>query len=89
MKIIFIGTSDLAVPALDALKEKGHEILAVLTQPDKGSGRGKNIRFSPVKEAALKWNLPILQPEQIRAEEVQKQIQELKPDLFVDASAIF
>ena len=86
MKIIFIGTSDLAVPALDALKEKGHEILAVLTQPDKGSGRGKNIRFSPVKEAALKWNLPILQPEQIRAEEVQKQIQELKPDLFVVAS---
>ena len=86
MKIIFIGTSDLAVPALDALKEKGHEILAVITQPDKGSGRGKNIRFSPVKEAALRWNLPILQPEQIRAEEVQKQIQKLKPDLFVVAS---
>ena len=86
MRTIFIGTSELAVPALNALKEHGHEILAVITQPDRGSGRGKNIRFSPVKEEALKWNLPILQPEKIRAEEVQKQIQELNPDLFVVAS---
>ncbi len=86
MRIIFIGTSDLAVPALDALKEQGHEILAVITQPDRGSGRGKNIRFSPVKEEALKWNLPILQPEQISAQEVQKQIQEMRPELFVVAS---
>lgn len=86
MKIIFIGTSDLAVPALDALSDNGHEILAVITQPDKGSGRGKNIRFSPVKEAALKKELPILQPERIGEEEVKEQIKGLKPDLFVVAS---
>ena len=86
MRIVFIGTSDLAVSALDALSENGHEILTVVTQPDKESGRGKTIRFSPVKEEAMKKGLPILQPERVGKEEVRKQLQELKPDLFVVAS---
>lgn len=86
MRIVYIGTSDLAVPALEALIEYGHKILAVITQPDRGSGRGKNIRFSPLKEAALQKDLLILQPEKIGGEDAKKQIKELDPDLFVVAS---
>ena len=86
MRIVYIGTSEIAVPALLALIEAGHEICAVITQPDKESGRGKNIRFSPVKEAALDKGLCVLQPERIGAEEVFGQIRDLAPDLFVVAS---
>lgn len=86
MRIIYIGTSEIAVPALSALTDAGHEICAVITQPDKGSGRGKHIRFSPVKEAAMEKSLLTLQPEKIGAEEIIGQIRELAPDLFVVAS---
>ena len=86
MKIVYIGTSEIAVPALLALIEAGHEICAVVTQPDKGSGRGKNIRFSAVKEAALQQGLCVLQPEKIAAEEIFSQMQDLMPDLLVACS---
>ena len=83
MRIIYLGTSDIAVPALQALIQSDQEVVAVVTQPDKSSGRGKNIRFSPVKEAALAASLPILQPERIKEEQVQSQLKELSPDLLV------
>lgn len=86
MKIVFIGTSELALPALKELLEHGHEILAVVTQPDRVSGRGKSIHFSPVKEEALQQGLLVLQPERIGTEEFQTQMQKLMPDLFVVAS---
>ena len=86
MKIVFIGTSELALPALKELLEHGHEILAVVTQPDRVSGRGKSIHFSPVKEEALRQGLLVLQPERIGTEEFQTQMQKLMPDLFVVAS---
>ena len=54
MNIVFMGTPDFAVPSLKALHSAGHEILAVVTQPDKMKGRGKKVSFTPVKEAAIK-----------------------------------
>ena len=83
MRIIYLGTSDIAVPPLKALIDSDQEVVAVVTQPDKSSGRGKNIRFSPVKEAALAAGLPVLQPEKIKEEEVQSELKQLRPDLFV------
>ena len=83
MRIIYLGTSDIAVPALQALIQSDQEVVAVVTQPDKSSGRGKNIRFSPVKEAALVASLPILQPERIKEEQVQSELKEFSPDLLV------
>lgn len=86
MRIVYIGTSDIAVPALLALIDAGYEIAAVITQPDRESGRGKNVHFSPVKEAALQKDLCILQPEKVGEEEIREQIKIISPDLFVVAS---
>ncbi|MBO4834699.1 MAG: methionyl-tRNA formyltransferase [Lachnospiraceae bacterium] len=83
MRVIYLGTSDIAVPGLEALIHSKQEVVAVVTQPDKISGRGKNIRFSPVKEAALAAGLPVLQPERIKEEAVQNELKERNPDLFV------
>lgn len=80
MKILFIGSSEFSVPALEKLIEKNYEIIAVVTQPDKQAGRGKKIRFTPVKQVALKYNLKIFQPENINQD---KTIKELKPDLII------
>ena len=69
MRIVFMGTPDFAVPILKSLS-KVHEILAVVTQPDRPKGRGRGMVFSAVKEYALTLNLPILQPEKIRDTEL-------------------
>ena len=63
--IIYMGTPDFAVPALKSLYKEGYNIQAVVTQPDRPRGRGRNITFSPVKELALKYKLNTLQPENI------------------------
>lgn len=73
MRILFLGTPSFAVPVLDAV-HKSHEIIAVVTQPDKPSGRGQKIVFSPVKQKALELGLPIFQPE--KASEISKLIKE-------------
>ncbi|MGQ9454444.1 MAG: methionyl-tRNA formyltransferase [Armatimonadota bacterium] len=65
MRVVFAGTSEFAVPSLQALVDSGHEMLAVITQPDRPSGRGGQIRMSPVKITALAYNLPVWQPEKI------------------------
>lgn len=80
MKILFIGSSEFSVPALEKIIKENYEIIAVVTQPDKQAGRGKKIRFTPVKEVALKYNLKIFQPENINQD---KTIKELKPDLII------
>jgi len=66
MRIVFMGTPDSAVPSLERLLAEGHEILSVWTQPDKPAGRGDKIHSSPVKNFALKHNLPLEQPEKIK-----------------------
>ena len=60
MKILFMGTPDFSVPSLEAVVAAGHEVVAVVTQPDKQRGRGKAVSFSPVKEKALELGLPVL-----------------------------
>ena len=83
MKIIFMGTPDFARDSLKALYEKGHEILSVITVPDKQKGRGMKLVYSEVKEYALSNNLEILQPEKLKenAEIIQK-IKNMNPDVI-------
>jgi methionyl-tRNA formyltransferase len=79
MRVIFTGTSDFAVPSLEAVIASHHDILAVVTQPDKPSGRGQGMHISPVKEVALAHNIPIFQPEKISAPESLDQIKAFGP----------
>ena len=83
MKIIYMGTPDFAVEALEALASSRHEVTAVFTQPDKPKGRGKAMQFTPVKEVALRENIPVYQPKKVRDPEVIQKIRELAPDVLV------
>lgn len=83
MKLIFMGTPDFSVPILEMLHQK-HEVLAVVTQPDKKVGRKQTISFSPVKNKALNLNLPIYQPINLRKE--YQFIIDLKPDYIITAA---
>ena len=69
MQIVFMGTPDFAVGALEALITQGHEITAVVTQPDKPKGRSKELQFPPVKECAVKHGIPVFQPRRIKTPE--------------------
>ena len=82
-KIIFMGTPDFACPTLQTLLDRNEQIVAVFTQPDRPKGRGQKLQPPPVKELALRHNLPVYQPAKVRVPEVIDQIRELKPDLIV------
>ncbi|MGB8957105.1 MAG: methionyl-tRNA formyltransferase [Tumebacillaceae bacterium] len=86
MRIIFMGTPDFAVPCLDALVENGYQVVAVVTQPDRPKGRKGELTPSPVKQAALRHNLAVLQPEKVREPEVLDEIEKLDADLLVTAA---
>lgn len=86
MRIIFMGTPDFSVPALKALVEAGHDVIAVVTQPDKPKGRGKEVQMPPVKEQALEYNIPVYQPVKARAPEFVKLLSDLAPDVMVVAA---
>lgn len=84
MNIVFMGTPDFAVPTLEMLIEDHHHISMVVTQPDKPKGRGKKEMMPPVKEVALKHQLPVLQPMKIKGDEnFYNNIQSLNPDLII------
>lgn len=83
MKIVFMGTPDFAVGTLHALAESEHEVAAVVTQPDKPKGRGKTLMPTPVKEEALKYNIPVYQPQKVRSEEFQNILAGIQPDAIV------
>ncbi len=83
MRVIFMGTPDFAVPSLQALLDRGDDICAVFTQPDKPKGRGHKLQPPPVKELALRHSLPVLQPDTLRDEAVQGSIAELEPDAII------
>ncbi len=83
MRIVFMGTPDFSVPALVALQEAGHEILAVVTQPDKPKGRGKEVQMTPVKEKALEYQIPVYQPVKARSPEFVKILSDMAPELIV------
>ena len=86
MKIVFMGTPDFAVGALEALVEAGHEVAAVVTQPDKPKGRGKEMQKTPVKECALKHNIEVFQPVKIKTPEAVEVLKGYGADLFVVAA---
>ncbi len=86
MKIVFMGTPDFAVGALEALVEAGHEVVAVVTQPDKPKGRGKEMQKTPVKECALKYNIEVFQPVKIKTPEAVEVLRGYGADLFVVAA---
>ena len=83
MKIVFMGTPDFASASLQRLIEAGHEILAVYTQPDRPSGRGKKLNYSAVKQLALENSLPVFQPEKVRDEQVIMALKALQPEVIV------
>lgn len=83
MKIVFMGTPDFAVPSLKKMIEK-YNVSAIVTQPDKPSGRGKKVSISPIKEVGLSNKIPIFQPEKIRTDSVIiNKLKELKPDFII------
>src|ERR1700689_2691574 len=87
MRIIFIGTGEIGLPALQALaKAPEHHLLAVVTQPDRPVGRQLKLASSPIKEAAFKLHLKIYQPEKIGSATSVAQLKYLKPDLIVVAA---
>ena len=87
MRLVFMGTPDFAVPALEALIRGGHEVAAVVTQPDRPRGRGKAIIMSPVKQKALEHGIAVLQPERIKKDEAfLKSLEEISPDAIVVAA---
>jgi methionyl-tRNA formyltransferase len=84
LTLIFCGTPRFAVPTLEKLAEAGHRIHLVVTQPDRPKGRGLELIASPVKQSALKLNLPITQPERIKTnEEFRAQLTAIKPDAII------
>lgn len=85
-KLIFMGTPAFSVPVLEGLLEAGYEVAAVVTQPDRPVGRKKILTAPPVKEAALKHGLTVLQPEKISGSEEMEAVIALQPDLIVTAA---
>lgn len=81
MRVIFMGTPDFAVPSLEALLTK-HEVVLVVTQPDKPKGRGKKMVSTPVKACALEHGIPVLQPEKVKEPEFVEQLRSYEPDLI-------
>ena len=82
MKVIFMGTPDFSVPTLQAVIDH-HDVIAVVTQPDKPKGRGKAMAFPPVKEKAMEYGIPVYQPVKARDPEFVKILKDLAPDVIV------
>ncbi len=83
MKIVFMGTPDFAVTTLDAILKAGYEVVGVVTVPDRQTGRGLKVTYSPVKQYALEHSLPLLQPEKLRDPQFQADLCAWGADLFV------
>lgn len=81
MRVLFAGTSDIAVPSLRAIADSDHELVGVLTAPDRVRGRGRSVRFSAVKNLALELGVPVLQPESLRSE-ARREVAGLEPDVL-------
>lgn len=86
LRIIYAGTPEFAVPALQALLVSQHEVVAVYTQPDRPAGRGRKLQFSPVKEVAVAANLPVEQPVNFKSEEARASLSAYQADVMVVAA---
>ena len=83
MRVIFMGTPDFSVGTLEALIEAGHDVCLAVTQPDRPKGRGKELQFPPVKEAAVAHQIPVYQPERIRRPECVEELRKYQADVIV------
>ena len=81
MRVVFMGTPDIAATCLKKILADGFDVVGVYTQPDRPKGRGMKMVFSPVKEVAIAGNIPVVQPENFRADEDVDAVRELKPDV--------
>ena len=86
LNIIYAGTPEFAVPALESLIGSDHRVVAVYSQPDRPAGRGRKLQQSPVKVCALEHGLPVLQPEDLKSRDEQQRLSELDADLMVVAA---
>lgn len=86
MRLIFAGTPEFALPALQALVGSSHDVLAVFTQPDRAAGRGRKLRATPVNNLATELGLPIHQPQTLRSREIQQTLTNLKADVMTVAA---
>lgn len=86
MKIVFFGTPQIASGVLKKLIESEYEVIAVVTQPDRASGRGKDVRYSPAKQTALEAGIPVMQPEKVSDEGFLDELESLGADLFTVAA---
>lgn len=82
MRIVFMGTPDFAAASLQRILDDGFEVVGVFTQPDKPKGRGMELAFSPVKEIALKHDIPVFQPEKMRDGTALAALKSLRPDIL-------
>jgi len=82
MKVVFMGTPDIAATCLQKILDDGFDVVGVYTQPDRPKNRGMKLAFSPVKEVALKYDLPVYQPENFREDETVEQLRSLAPDVI-------
>ena len=81
MRVVFMGTPDIAATCLKKILDDGCQVVGVYTQPDRPKNRGMKLAFSPVKEVALQHELPVFQPENFREDEVVEQLRQLQPDV--------
>ena len=81
MRVVFMGTPDIAATCLQKILDDGFEVVGVYTQPDRPKGRGMKMVFSPVKELAISHNIPVFQPENFREDAVVEQLAALRPDV--------
>ncbi|MEG0379299.1 MAG: methionyl-tRNA formyltransferase, partial [Eubacterium sp.] len=81
-----MGTTDFAVPALELLVKAGHQVVAVVAQPDRPNQRGKKIKFLPVKQKAIELGIKVMQPERIKTPEAVAALKVLSADIFVVAA---
>lgn len=86
MNILFMGTPDFAVGALEAIVQAGHKVVCAVTQPDKPKGRGKEMQMTPVKQCALKYDIPVFQPVKIKAPEAVEELKKYNADIFIVAA---
>lgn len=86
IRIVYMGTPDFAVEPLEAIIKAGYEVAAVVTQPDKQKGRGKEVKMTPVKECALQHGIPVFQPVKIKEPEAVAELEKYQADLFVVAA---
>ena len=85
MRVVFMGTPDFSVPTLQSLIDSEYDVVGVFTQPDRPKGRGGKVQMSPVKELALKHEIPVFQPLKMRVDGLES-LRELKPDICVTAA---